>query len=941
MQSKDILNTLEQGVKNVFNSERYLKYLTFLSKFHNYSWRNTVLIFSQRPEATLVAGFNDWKNKHNRYVKKGEKAIRIIAPYYKKFQAEVDVLDNNGNAVIVNGKHLTEKKEIEKMLFRAVSVFDVSQTDGEPLPQLTYELQDTVKNYQELFTAISSFSEYPIEFEDISGGAKGYFNFFDQRIAINNGMSESQTIKTAIHELTHSRLHNPNIGSDKQNKTSRANEEVQAESVAFVVANHFGIDTSDYSFDYIAGWSSGKELEELHESLEIIQKEANIIIQGIEEQYKQLLKDRSVEINNADKGVDRDMDGIEDSRDSSYTAPQEDITLQIADLEAKIATAEKYNNEYAMAIAYSEDTHHADLMREQLAKYEKEVLDMKTTLNDLKERSLNKADEISAEKSDKSVESNEKSFVEQEKVKLYSDYPLNNDLIRQANAATLMDMGDIMLREYNRNLDLISQLNIDIHNKNEVYKTLQNLYNQQLSAQSKAVNPYVSGVARPSSEQTNKAHTELVSKINSDIQMFVSSLQSQSNKNNIEDRNKRVLSVMSEAEKQGLKSVTIDGTTYYKSRKNWSTEPPKNFKRQDYSKEENTRIISDIKQSIPIHEYAQQIGFTVQRVGNYYTLKEHDSVRINPQKNVFTQNSTGVKGSIIDFVMHFENLDKAAAIDKLAKHINADIKHSSNLNQNNPQYSAEKTYKDKEPLILPDKAKTMKNVFAYLINTRKIDSQIVSQWVKNKNLFQDTHNNCVFVTFDKSGKANFASQKGTNTSKPFQADIKGSDYNCCHFINNNAKSLIVCEAVIDLMSVQTILKANGRDLNNYNYLSLNGVSKTHAILNALQNSNTDTVILATDNDRAGEQARSELRELASKFDKNIKFVDYVPKSEKDWNAELVSNVQRETTALSQSNSKQKLSDKIVDCQNKANEHNKMIDNNKSQSLAQKRNVPDL
>ena len=902
MQSKDIFNTLEQGVKNVFNSERYLKYLTFLSKFYNYSWRNTVLIFSQRPEATLVAGFNDWKNKHKRYVKMGEKAIRIIAPYYKKFQTEVDVLDNNGNAVIVNGKHLTEKKEIEKMLFRAVSVFDVSQTDGEPLPQLTSELQDTVKNYQELFSAISSFSEYPIEFEDISGGAKGYFNFIDQRIAINNGMSESQTIKTAIHELTHSRLHNPNIGSDEQNKISRANKEVQAESVAFVVANHFGIDTSDYSFDYIASWSSGKELEELHESLEIIQKEANIIIQGIEEQYKQLLKNRSVEINNVDKGVDRDMDGIDDSRDSSYTAPPE-------------------------------ETHQADRMREQ---------DMKTTLNELKESSLNKADiGQNNEQADKSVASNEKSFAEQEKVKLYSDYPLNNDLIRQANAATLMDMGDIMLREYNKNLDLISQLNIDTHNKNEAYKTLQNLYNQQLSAQSKAVNPYVSGVARLSSEQTNKTHTELVSKINSDIQMFVSSLQSQSNKNNIEDRNKRVLSVIAEAEKQGLKSVTIDGTTYYKSRKNWSTEPPKNFKRKNYSKEENTRIVSDIKQSIPIHEYAQQIGFTVQRAGNYYTLKEHDSVRINPNKNVFIQNSSGVKGSIIDFVMYFENLDKAAAIDKLAKHINADIKHSTNLNQSYPKYSAERTYKDKEPLMLPDKAKTMKNVFAYLINTRKIDSQIVNQWVKNKNLFQDTHNNCVFVTYDESGKANFASQKGTNTSKPFQADIKGSDYNCCHFINNNAKSLIVCEAIIDLMSVQTILKANGRDLNNYNYLSLNGVTKTHAILNALHSSNTDTVILATDNDRAGEQARSELRELASKFDENIKFIDYVPKNEKDWNAELVSNVKRETTALSQSNSKQKLSDKIVDCQNKANEHNKMIDNNKSQSLAQKTNVPDL
>lgn len=697
--NKDIFDSLEQGVKDVFNSERYLNYLTFLSKFHNYSWRNTILIFMQNPEATLVAGFNDWKNKHKRYVKKGEKAIRIIAPYYKKIQMEVDILDNNGNAVIVNGKHLTEQKEFEKLLFRAVSVFDVSQTDGEPIPQLTNELQDTVKNYQELFTAISSFSDYPIEFEDISGSTKGYCDFIKHRIAINNGMSESQTIKTAIHELTHSRLHNPMDSDKKQDKISRDSAEVQAESVAFVVANHFGIDTSDYSFDYIASWSNGKELEELHQSLEIIQKEANIIIQGMEEQYQQLLKDRNIEINNTEKGVDRDMDGIDDSRDSSYTA--------------KIPVP-----------------------------------------------------------------------------------------------------------------DLLS--------------------------------------------------------------------------------------------------------------KNWSTTSPKNFKKQKYSKEENARIIADIKQSIPIHEYAQQIGFTVQRVGNYYTLKEHDSVRINPNKNVFTQNSTGVKGSIIDFVMHFENIDKAAAIDKLAKYIGADTKYSLTPIQN---FAQQFTDKEKIPLVLPEKAKTMKNIFAYLINTRKIDSQIVNHWVRNGNLYQDTHNNCVFVTVDKYGKANFASQKGTNTSKPFQADVKGSDYNCCHFINNNAKSLIVCEAVIDLMSVQTILKANGRNLNNYNYLSLNGTAKTHAILNALQRSNTETVILATDNDKAGEKARTELRALASKFDENIKFVDFIP-NEKDWNAELIANVQSEPAEHINSE-KGSLAEKIAACQNKANNLNKNFEAQKSQSISQKRNVFDI
>ena len=287
--------------------------------------------------------------------------------------------------------------------------------------------------------------------------------------------------------------------------------------------------------------------------------------------------------------------------------------------------------------------------------------------------------------------------------------------------------------------------------------------------------------------------------------------------------------------------------------------------------------------------------------------------------------------------MHFEGLDKATAINKLASYIgaNGQITHH-NLPKSPPIISQEKKSTE---FVLPQKGdKSMRNVYAYLIHTRKIDSEIVKQWVRNDNLYQDVNKNCVFVTYDKSGKPNFASQKGTNTSKPFQSDVENSDYNCCHFINNNAKTLIVCEAVIDLMSVQTILKANGRDLNNYNYLSLNGTGKTHAILNALQNSKTETVVLATDNDTAGAIARAELKELAGDFDKDIKFVDFIPKSEKDWNAELVANVQRE---LTNSQSKKSLSDKISECQEKANTQNKSIELNKQQNISQKRNSPDL
>lgn len=179
-----VMELLQNGVKDVFTSEKYRNYLTMLSKFHNYSYNNVLLISLQNPNATLVAGYNDWVKKHHRYVKKGEKGIKIIAPSPYKKEVSVPILDNNGNKVIVDGKPLMEEKTIQAMSFRTVSVFDVSQTDGEPLPQLLSELTDNVKNYNELFEAIKAYSEYPINFEDISGDIKGYCSYKDKRIAI-------------------------------------------------------------------------------------------------------------------------------------------------------------------------------------------------------------------------------------------------------------------------------------------------------------------------------------------------------------------------------------------------------------------------------------------------------------------------------------------------------------------------------------------------------------------------------------------------------------------------------------------------------------------------------------------------------------------------------------------------------------------------------------
>jgi hypothetical protein len=286
--------------------------------------------------------------------------------------------------------------------------------------------------------------------------------------------------------------------------------------------------------------------------------------------------------------------------------------------------------------------------------------------------------------------------------------------------------------------------------------------------------------------------------------------------------------------------------------------------------------------------------------------------------------------------MQFENLDKAAAINKLAKYIGTDVGLSS-ISVQPSQRSSDIS----KSLVLPQKAKTMRNIFAYLINTRKIDSQIVSQWVKNGNLYQDTHNNCVFVTYGKDGKPDFVSQRGTNTNVPFKSDVIGSNYDTCHFINNNAHTLVIGEAVIDIMSLQTILKANGRDINKYNYLSTNGTAKTNAVINALQNSQTDTVVLATDNDNAGKKARIALRELISDFDKNIKVIDYVPQNEKDWNAELVTNIEREKINQDKHSEKTSLSEKISECQQKADNQNKMIDNQKIQHRTNQKSEPNI
>ena len=295
---KEITDRLQTGIQELFESERYKAYLTTMSKFHSYSFNNTLLIAMQGGQ--LVAGYNKWRDDFHRNVKKGEKAIKILAPAPFKAKKEVQKLDAQGRPVMgKDGKPVTEVQEIQVPAFKIVSVFDVSQTEGEPLPSIgVEELTGSVERYGEFFKALEQTSPVPIGFEDIPSGSHGYYHLTEKRIAIQEGMSELQTLKTAIHEIAHSKLHaiDPEAPAIEQaDRPDSRTREVQAESVAYAVCQHYGLDTSDYSFGYVAGWSSGKDLKELKASLETIRATAHELITTIDGHLAQLQQQRQAQ----------------------------------------------------------------------------------------------------------------------------------------------------------------------------------------------------------------------------------------------------------------------------------------------------------------------------------------------------------------------------------------------------------------------------------------------------------------------------------------------------------------------------------------------------------------------------------------------------------------------------------------------------------------------
>ena len=348
-QLKEITERLEQGVKDIFTSEMYTKYLLTMSKFHNYSFNNTLLIAMQRPDATLVAGYNAWKNKFNRYVKKGEKGIQIIAPAPVKEREEREKIDKDTGLTVLNENGEPEIEVVERVIprFCVTTVFDYAQTDGEPLPTLEVnELTARVKDYTLLKEAIEQVSPVPIRFGEIEGSAKGYYSHMDKEICVRADMGESQTIKTMIHEVAHAMLHDSDQMKQRGEEKDQLTKETEAESIAFTVCSALGIDTSDYSFPYVASWASGKELKELKDSMDTIRLTAADFLEKLETAVAERSVERMTAMEYAEKLI------ADKERDKTvFDNSQRNLIVNFAyKLDDRAATEELANN-LAAAVA--------------------------------------------------------------------------------------------------------------------------------------------------------------------------------------------------------------------------------------------------------------------------------------------------------------------------------------------------------------------------------------------------------------------------------------------------------------------------------------------------------------------------------------------------------------------------------------------------------------
>ncbi|MCC8091057.1 MAG: ssDNA-binding domain-containing protein, partial [Oscillospiraceae bacterium] len=318
---KEITDSIETGIRELYQSDRYRQYLTTMSRFHRYSVNNQMLIYMQRPDATLCAGFHKWRDQFDRNVKKGEKGIKIIAPTPLKKKIEQEKLDPDTRLPMLDkdGNVIIEEKTVQIPFYKVVTTFDVKQTEGKPLPELVATLTGDVQNYDVFLEALKCSAPVPIEFESMQAEMDGYFSEENQRIAIREGMSEVQTVSAAIHEIAHSKLHNYQDAQEDAPRKSREQEELEAESVSFAICAYYGIDTSANSFGYLASWSKDKELPILRASLETINKTASALITDIDRNYRTICKERVLDKTAA-------LSDTPEQKLDAYPVPDETLT---------------------------------------------------------------------------------------------------------------------------------------------------------------------------------------------------------------------------------------------------------------------------------------------------------------------------------------------------------------------------------------------------------------------------------------------------------------------------------------------------------------------------------------------------------------------------------------------------------------------------------------
>ena len=322
---KELTDKLEQGLKEVFESDNYKNYLNTMAKFHNYSINNTLLINQQKPDATVVAGYDSWVRNFDRHVKKGERGINIIAPAPFKTERDVPIINPETGQPILkkDGTPYTEKKEVTIPYFKITRVFDISQTEGRDLPTIgVNELLKDVDGAKDFIESLKKVSPIPIEFGETNGDSKGFYSPVDNKIVVKDGMSDAQTIKTMVHEISHAKLHNPDRAEENAGK-SKGTIEMEAESIAYIVCQHFGIDTSDYSFGYIAGWSEGKETDELKKSMNTIRETSSEMIYRVEGSMRQIDRDR-----HKDLYMDKDTEFLEVTIETPFDTPKQKEELK-------------------------------------------------------------------------------------------------------------------------------------------------------------------------------------------------------------------------------------------------------------------------------------------------------------------------------------------------------------------------------------------------------------------------------------------------------------------------------------------------------------------------------------------------------------------------------------------------------------------------------------